>query len=354
MKELHYKKRILPLLAFSFLFLASVITTTNCSRFQKEEDKNSELFTQLGLLSILGCTQYQNAPRVDTLDGLTRIFVLPSFTFPCVARYNDPHLIFVPASSPKNILTVFLPGSGGTPIGVSKIIQEGAARGYHSIGLMYSNGEPINVLCNSGGNASPVCFGNAREEIITGIDKTNVVSVDTNNSIDGRLLKLLQYLVLKRPNDGWGQFLNGESVVWSKVYFGGHSQGSGHAAYQGKLKALGRVSIYSGVSDYHIASATPAAWLNQTGLTSPTLFFGLIHVGDGVANISGNPNQVTDTWQTAFGMNGALTDADSGTSPYGGTQRLTTNRCSGQDENSKHNCTMLTSQQAVWDYISFP
>ncbi|TGM07966.1 hypothetical protein EHQ76_03940 [Leptospira barantonii] len=350
MKNQHYKKRILPFL-FVSIFLIS--TTSSCSRFQKEDDKNSELLTQLGLFSILGCTQYQNAPRVDTLDGLTRIFALPSFTFPCVAKYNDPHLIFIPASSPKNILAVFLPGSGGTPIGVSKIIEEGAARGYHSIGLMYPNGEPINVLCNGVGS-SPVCFGNAREEIITGVDKSNVVSVDTNNSIDGRLLKLLQYLVLKRPNDGWGQFLNGDSVIWSKVYFGGHSQGSGHAAYQGKIKTLGRVSIYSGVSDYHIASATPATWLTSSGLTAPNLFYGLIHVGDGVANISGNSNQVTDTWLNAFGMNGALTDADSGTAPFGGTQRLTTNRCSGQDDNSKHNCTMLTTQQAAWDYISFP
>ncbi|RHX79435.1 BPSS1187 family protein [Leptospira yasudae] len=351
MNHLEYKKTIITLLLSSFLFLSSTIA---CKRIQdKEEDPNSDLFTGYALLSVLGCTQYQNAPRVDTVDGLTRIFVLPSFTFPCVPRYNDPHLIFVPSSSAKNILTVFLPGSGGTPIGVSKLIQEGAARGYHSIGLMYPNGEPINVLCNGAGS-SPACFGNAREEIITGVDKTNVVSVDTNNSIDGRLLKLLQYLVVKRPNDGWGQFLSGDSVNWNKVYFGGHSQGSGHAAYQGKLKNLGRVSIYSGVSDYHISSATPATWLAQNGLTSPTLFFGLIHVGDGVANISGNSNQVTDTWQTAFGMNGALTDADSGAAPFGGTQRLTTNRCAGQDENSKHNCTMLSSQQAAWDYISFP
>ncbi|TGL70528.1 BPSS1187 family protein [Leptospira kmetyi] len=351
MPYLEYKKTIIIFLLPSFLFISSTIS---CKRIQdKEENPNTDLFTGYALLTVLGCTQYQNAPRVDTVDGLTRIFALPSFTFPCVARYNDPHLIFVPASSPKNILAVFLPGSGGTPIGVSKIIEEGAARGYHSIGLMYPNGEPINVLCNGAGS-SPVCFGNAREEIITGVDKSNVVSVDTNNSIDGRLLKLLQYLVLKRPNDGWGQFLNGDSVIWSKVYFGGHSQGSGHAAYQGKIKTLGRVSIYSGVSDYHIASATPATWLTSSGFTASNLFFGLIHVGDGVANISGNPNQVTDAWQTAFGMNGALTDADSGTAPYGGTQRLTTNRCAGQDENSKHNCTMSASQQAVWDYVSFP
>ncbi|WP_125169916.1 BPSS1187 family protein [Leptospira perolatii] len=328
----------------------ALISFFGCTKNQDPQDT----FRDLVALEFALCGQSSLPPRVDTYNGLTRIFTLPSYGASCILSYNDPHLMYVPSGTPKNLLSVFLPGSGGNPIGVSKILEEAATRGYHSIGLMYPNGDPINVICNSAPNNSASCFGDTREEILTGVDKTSAVSVDFINSIDGRLLKLLQYLIAKRPNDGWDQFLINGNVDWSKVYLGGHSQGSGHAAYQGKIKPLGRVSIYSGVSDYHIASASVAPWLSVGGLTPSSSYFGLVHVGDSVANFSGNMNQVTDAWLNFFGMAGALTDADSGTAPYGNTQRLTTNLCASGDENAKHNCTMLPSQQAVWDYISFP
>ncbi|PKA03994.1 hypothetical protein CH375_13620 [Leptospira ellisii] len=351
MKNPNYENRIRVFLVILILLIS---TTSNCSRFEKEDGKNSEPLTQLGFLSILGCTQYQNAPRVDTVGGLTRIFVPPSFTFPCVSRYNDPHLIFVPSSSPKNILSVFLPGSGGSPIGVSKIIEEGARRGYHSVGLTYPNADPINVICNSGPYQSLACFGEVREETLTGADLSKAIAVDYNNSIEGRLLKLLSYLSVQRPNDGWKQFLKEGDVDWNKVHFGGHSQGSGHAAYQGKRRLLGRVSLYSGVSDYHLLSSTPASWLSESGTTPSDRYFGLIHVEDPVANFSGDSDQVTDVWLNSFGMIGAVTDADSGVPPYGNSQRLTTNLCASSEDGGKHNCTMNEGQRTVWDYISFP
>ncbi|PJZ54158.1 BPSS1187 family protein [Leptospira adleri] len=345
-------------LEYCYIFLFCLSLLFGCKKLSEDKKQSDEDLRDavLGaaLLDFIQCGQTSLPPRVDTYNGLTRIFVLPSYGASCILRYNDPHLTYLPSGTAKNLLSVFLPGSGSNPISVSKILEEGALRGYHSIGLMYPNSEPINVICNTAPNNSASCFGNTREEILTGVDKTGAVSVDFINSVDGRLLKLLQYLVAKRPNDGWGQFLNGDSVNWSKVYLGGHSQGSGHAAYQGKIKSLGRVSIYSGVSDYHVASASNAPWLNAAGLTSANSYFGLIHVGDSVANFSGNPNQVTDVWLNSFGMTGTLTDADAGAAPFGNSHRLTTNLCASGDENAKHNCTMSPSQQAAWDYISYP
>ncbi|RHX92886.1 BPSS1187 family protein [Leptospira stimsonii] len=346
------------LLEISYVLLLSLFFFFGCTKLPDDKEQNDEDLRNLVfgavLFDFIQCGQTSLPPRVDTFNGLTRIFVLPSYGASCILKYNDPHLMYLPSGAAKNILAVFLPGSGGTPIGVSKIIEEGALRGYHSIGLMYPNADPINVICNTAPNNSASCFGNAREEILTGVDKTTAVSVDFTNSIDGRLLKLLQYLVVKRPNDGWDQFLIGGAVNWNKVFLGGHSQGSGHAAFQGKIKSLGRVSIYSGVSDYHVASASNASWMNASGLTSANSYFGLVHVGDSVANFSGNPNQVTDAWLNSFGMLGALTDADAGTPPFGNTHRLTTNLCASGDENTKHNCTMSQSQQTAWDYISYP
>jgi hypothetical protein len=349
------KKNTLEFSTILFLLLLLFLGCTKWTADKDEKDRDlHETILGFAVIDFIQCAQTSLPPRVDTFNGLTRIFVLPSYGASCILRYNDPHLMYLPYGTPKNLLSVFLPGSGSNPIGVSKIIEEGAIRGYHSIGLMYPNSEPINVICNTAPNNSATCFGNTREEILTGVDKTTAVSVDFINSIDGRLLKLLQYLAAKRPNDGWDQFLSGGGVNWSKVYLGGHSQGSGHAAYQGKIKSLGRVSIYSGVSDYHVASASNAPWLSVSGLTSANSYYGLIHIGDSVANFSGNPNQVTDVWLNSFGMTGALTDADSGAAPFGNTHRLTTNLCAGGDENAKHNCTMLPSQSSTWDYISYP
>ncbi|TGK23024.1 BPSS1187 family protein [Leptospira stimsonii] len=349
------KKSILELY---YVIVLIFLFSSRCTNWVEDENqKNKELrnaILEFAVFDFIQCGQASLPPRVDTFSGLTRIFVLPSYGASCILRYNDPHLMYLPSGAAKNILAVFLPGSGGTPIGVSKILEEGALRGYHSIGLMYPNADPINVICNTVPNNSASCFGNAREEILTGVDKTSAVSVDFTNSIDGRLLKLLQYLVVKRPNDGWDQFLIGGAVNWNKVFLGGHSQGSGHAAFQGKIKSLGRVSIYSGVSDYHMASASNASWMNASGLTSANSYFGLVHVGDSVANFSGNLNQVTDAWLNSFGMLGTLTDADAGTPPFGNTHRLTTNLCASGDENTKHNCTMLQNQKTAWDYISYP
>lgn len=346
------------ILEFYYVIVLIFLFSFRCTNWVEDENqKNRELrnaILGIAVFDFVQCGQTSLPPRVDTYNGLTRIFVLPSYGASCILRYNDPHLMYLPSGMAKNLLSVFLPGSGSNPISVSKILEEGALRGYHSIGLMYPNADPINVICNTAPNHSASCFGNAREEILTGVDKTAAVSVDFTNSIDGRLLKVLQYLVAKRPNDGWGQFLNGDSVNWSRVYLGGHSQGSGHAAYQGKIKSLGRVSIYSGVSDYHVASASNAPWLNVVGLTSANSYYGLIHIGDSVANFSGNPNQVTDAWLNSFGMTGTLTDTDSGVAPFGNTHRLTTNLCASGDENAKHNCTVSPMQQTAWDYISYP
>ncbi|TGK34580.1 hypothetical protein EHQ12_07780 [Leptospira gomenensis] len=340
-----------PILSILFFFNAG------CFGFE-EKKRNDDSILFLSAFATAAdysnCGSSASAPRVDVFNGLTRIFTLPVYTGSCLSSYNEPILMFLPSVAPKNLLSVFLPGSGGNPIGVSKIIEEGARRGYHSIGLTYPNADPINVICNSGPFSSLYCFGEVREEILTGENRSSAIAVDRNNSVEGRLLKLLLYLRVQRPNDGWEQFLKDGDVDWSRIYLGGHSQGSGHAAYQGKRKSLGRVSIYSGVSDYHIASSAPASWLGEAGSTASDRYFGFIHVGDPVANFSGDPDQVTDVWLNSFGMTGAVTDADSGVAPYGNSRRLTTELCSASGDNEKHNCTVTDGQQAVWDYISFP
>jgi hypothetical protein len=47
-----------------------------------------------------------------------------------------------------------------------------------------------------------------RLEILDGTDRTPLVDVDRANSIENRLIKLLQYLDANRPGEGWGGFLD--------------------------------------------------------------------------------------------------------------------------------------------------
>lgn len=189
--------------------------------------------------------------------------------------------------------------------------------------------------------------------MVTGADVSPYVSVDVANSIEGRLLSLIQYLVQTRPGEGWDQFLSGNVVNWSLVYVGGHSQGSGHAAFHGKIRTLGRVSIYSGVSDYSLQFATLPSWMGATQNTPAASYYGLIHENDTVANFSGDTNQVTDAWSSQFSMTGTLTNTSVG-SPFGNSHRLVTSACNGMGAAALHSCPMINGFQSIWNYISYP
>ena len=221
------------------------------------------------------CDASSSAPTSDTVNGLTRLQISATTVASCVTTYTGPHLAFPPATTAKNILAVFLPGTDGTPNDSTLFSQRGAVRGYHSIGLMYVNPDSVNTICNASAPNSLVCAGEVREETLTGSNASSLISVDLNNSIEGRLLALLEYLNTHRPTEGWGQYYSGDQIIWTKVYLSGHSQGSGHAAYQAKRKLLGRVTLYSGTSDYNAIGATLPSWMSDPS-TTPAARFGAI------------------------------------------------------------------------------
>ncbi|TGK85255.1 hypothetical protein EHQ23_11370 [Leptospira bourretii] len=338
---------------FVFVILFSFVFS--CKK--KADDTEEDLVTILGLgLYARSCVGQNTFPASGSVGALTRLQIQPSLTSSAITSYNQPHHVYPPQSgvSRKNILSVFYPGTGSTPCEIGAILQQGASRGYHIIGLSYPNGEAVNSLCNQGAARSDVgCFENLRREVVTGADVSPYVSVDVANSIEGRLLSLIQYLVQTRPGEGWDQFLSGNVVNWSLVYVGGHSQGSGHAAFHGKIRTLGRVSIYSGVSDYSLQFATLPSWMGAAQNTPAASYYGLIHENDTVANFSGDTNQVTDAWSSQFSMTGTLTNTSVG-SPFGNSHRLVTSACNGMGTAALHSCPMINGFQSIWNYISYP
>jgi hypothetical protein len=307
------------------------------------------------------CVQSTVAPTAQVSATLTLFQVKPSAASSCISGIDNPHQVYVDSSAtPKGLLAVFLPGTGGVPEQFPAFLQRGAARGYHTIGLSYINPQSVSDICDAA-DGDTNCTGLAREEGLTGKDTSSVISISSADGIEARLSALLKYLAFHRPNDGWGQYLDGQNAVrWDKVSVSGNSQGAGHAGYIGKVRKVFRVGMYAGPSDWVKKTNQAPAWFSLASQTPSTAFFGYNHIPDSLANRSGDPDQVTKVWGASsfFNMQGAVTNtsdaAATATPRFNGTQRLSTSGCAALDVTNQHNCPMFKGNEIVWDYVSFP
>ncbi len=206
---------------------------------------------------------------------LVEHIVAPQATDPAIDRFLDNHLAWLDTTAQSNNnLLVFLPGTGLTPAAYQLVQQEAARVGYRVIGLMYPNTPGLAKLCPSDPDPA-ACYENARREIIDGIDRSPLVDVNGANSIDNRLTKLLQYLAVQFPDEGWERFLiAGREPKWSQIAVSGHSQGGGHAAMIAKIRLVARVVMFSAVTDSLGGASVP--WV-ATHVTPSNRYWGLDH-----------------------------------------------------------------------------
>jgi hypothetical protein len=102
------------------------------------------------------------------------------------------------------------------------------------------------------------------------MDRSAKIRVTPANSINNRLLKLLQYLAGQNPTDGWDCYLEGNAVKWNNIIVSGQSQGGAQAAMLGKIHLLARVAMFGSVTDaVGSRSGPPPAWLSTPGATQP-------------------------------------------------------------------------------------
>src|SRR5438128_2998093 len=179
-------------------------------------------------------------------------------------------------SGSNHKLFVFLPGTRQNPSIFQLVQQEAARLGYHVIGLMYPTGGGLAKACPTTPDPS-ACYENARLEIIDGIDRVAFMDVNVANSIDNRLTKLLQYLTLHYPDEGWDRFLLRDKPKWSQIAVSGHSGGGGNAAMIAKIRLVARVVLFSSVTDSMHAEAP--SWL-ATHLTPVERYYGIAHDRD--------------------------------------------------------------------------
>jgi hypothetical protein len=90
----------------------------------------------------------------------------------------------------------------------------------------------------------------------------------------------LAYLIKQDPEAGWDEFVADGQPVWSRIVIAGHSQGSGHAAYIGKMYAVDRVLMFSGPQDYLDDLDEPAPWQTRQSATPPSRFFAFLNLKD--------------------------------------------------------------------------
>lgn len=240
--------------------------------------------------------------------------VVPRDTDPSINTFPQDHVVMIGGAAPLGRLYLHLPGTTGEPRDSLLLLNTAALAGFHVVGLMYPNPTRIGALCDALGDA---CYENARLETLDGTDRTTVVTVDRANSIENRLVRLLQYLSARYPAEGWDAYLDGALPRWSAIAVGGHSQGGGHAAMIARVHAVARVALFSSPTDGEPDLAP--AWVRAAHATPSERYYGLVHSHeDGYSIIA--------TCLTALGLGAPGTEVDvaRGRPPYDHTHRLVT------------------------------
>lgn len=286
--------------------------------------------------------------------------ILPASTDTQIDTAKEAHVTLNPSPNlpPANKLFVFLPGTSGIPTYYRLIVRSGAAHGFHSIGLNYPNDEAVGVTCLTEDTS---CFWDVRREVITGADHSNLVSVNVANSITNRIAKLVTYLDANHPDEGWGQFVNGGTPVWSKIVIAGHSQGGGHAGVMTRLFNLSRAVYFSSPPDWSSRANAPASWTTFPSLTPTAAQFGFGNVDDTLVAYP----KLTAIWQ-AMGLTalGAAVSVDKNTTYSGSHLLITSVPGSGNIISPTHGSTVLDTAtpkdangnpvfDSAWAYLCF-
>lgn len=262
----------------------------------------------------------------QTAFAQTEYVIVPSKTYFDTDRfrpkYKAKHLAYInSAATPQNRLLVHFVGSGGKPESSKEWLKYAASLGYHVVSIAYINDDSIASLCINSDDAD--CYEKTRLEVIDGIDRSPLVFVRRADSIEFRLIKLLEYLQQQNPSQNWAQFLDtNNSPVWAKTVLSGHSQGGGHAALMAKTRNVARVVQFASTADFSNFFNAPATWLAKSSVTPTTRYFGFGHQRDQAVSAA----RLLQNW-TALGMNasGAVVNVDVSPAPYQNTQRLSTN-----------------------------
>jgi hypothetical protein len=182
---------------------------------------------------------------------------------------GDNQIAEVDASKPlKKKLCVVLPGIGNGP--GQGIGDWAAGQGYHVFQVAYSNA----ISEAPTGDTNPDTPGNTRMNQFDGAGRTpSNANTKRYDSIEGRVIAGIKYLVDHDPGADWGWFLNADGTMrWSDGCFIGYSYGASHLAVIARFVRLGLgVSVSGPQSEGH----PDASWLKMPSATPMERLWGM-------------------------------------------------------------------------------
>lgn len=191
--------------------------------------------------------------------------IRPSQANAQVREFDDPNVGIAGSAAPDAPLAIFFPGTHGKPENAEVLMHVIAGQGYRVIGLTYNDDPPGTEVCPRSPN--PECFTGFHAMRVFG-EGPAPVSNSSAESIEGRLVSLLQYLDREHPEAGWSTYLTEAGrPQWARILVSGLSQGAGMAAYIAKTTPVYRVVLFSSPWDNIGRQHRPAPWLFQRSAT---------------------------------------------------------------------------------------
>lgn len=244
-------------------------------------------------------------------------------------------------AAPLGRLVVFLPGATNVPGDWRDHGRELAKYGFHVLIPHYNNRWSSGTNVCTGQPAS--CSLNTRWEALVGEDATSVVNISRADSVEGRVLTMLEHLKTAHRAGDWGYYLDGTSALrYVDVVIAGISHGAASAGLYAARRPFSRAVLHS---------SGPAGEASGAKSTPLPAWYAFAHTADPAYAA------ITSSW-ASFGLLGTLTNIDGAMPPYGSSHRLISSAASGYPHGSTvaHSSSPKDSSgsyvfEAAWRYL---
>jgi hypothetical protein len=259
----------------------------------------------------------------------------PAELDPQADKYLAPeYAYFDPAAKPAagTRVLVYLVGARNTPERGRAMGAWLARQGFAVVVPGYANDYDIRKLCEAPTTPDRDCHAKLRLEALEGVDHSPHIDISKPNSLQTRIVRMLDRLASEQPQAGWGRGLARGMPRWEELLVAGHSHGSSTAALIGKVRRVNRVVMLSGPFDNR--GGAPADWLRRRTLTPPDRYFGLTHAAE-----EQHPGHLKNWKALAIDKLGPVVIVDGAAPPFGGSHQLVTRLVVTDGDNNPHGMT---------------
>ncbi|MFT3925244.1 MAG: hypothetical protein QM778_22090 [Myxococcales bacterium] len=287
-------------------------------------------------------SQEAQGPKVDRTNPALHEFSLdPKAVDPSVAdSLSTQYAQLDTRSAPLGLLVVFLPGANNVPRDWRDHGRQLAAYGFHVLIPHYNNRWSTGDTCTGG---TKTCSDDTRWEALTGEDTSTAIVIPRADSVEGRVIAMLEHLSTSDPGGDWGYYLSKDKgLLYDRTIIAGISHGAASAGMYATKRAFVRNVMHSS------GAAGPSSATKQTPVSA---WYGFAHTEDPAYDA------IVGSWDKS-GLPGTPTSIDGASAPFGGSHRLITSA----DSTYPHGSTCVHSSSpkdtqghylfdAAWRYL---